>query len=95
MLANEQEENLKNGIDKIDDEYLIPNTILPNLLNMSNVDIGNSQYDFYIKSKCVYLAESEIDGMIFLKKDKIVFRSTTGIDKSMVDHLTQLDAWLY
>ena len=62
---------------------------------MNNEQIGNSQYDFILKSYCSYLTETEIDGMIYLKKEKIVFRSTMGIDKSMADHLKKLDDWLY
>jgi hypothetical protein len=41
------------------------------------------------------MADIEIEGMFYLKKDKIVFRSTLGIDKSMAENLRKLDDWLY
>ena len=58
---------------------------------MTSTEIGNSKFDFYIKTKCIYLSPNEIEGVLFLKKDKLVFQSTTGIDKGMIQKLKQLD----
>ena len=69
------------------DEYIIRNTALPNYFNMSADEIGNSVNDFYVKTKCFYLANSEIEGMLILKKDKMVFRSSTAYDYSNIEKL--------
>lgn len=69
--------------------------MLPNFLNMTSTEIGNSKFDFYIKTKCIYLSPNEVEGLLFLKKDKLVFQSTTGIDKGMIKKLKQLDEELY
>jgi hypothetical protein len=69
------------------DEYIIRNTALPNYFNMSADEIGNSVNDFYVKTKCFYLANSEIEGMLILQKDKMVFRSSTAYDYSNIEKL--------
>jgi hypothetical protein len=69
------------------DDYIIRNTALPNYFNMSADEIGNSINDFYVKTKCFYLANSEIEGMLILKKDKMVFRSSTAYDYSNIEKL--------
>ena len=69
------------------DDYIIRNTALPNYFNMSADEIGNSINDFYVKTKCFYLANSEIEGMLILQKDKMVFRSSTAYDYSNIEKL--------
>ena len=62
---------------------------------MTSAEIGNSKFDFYIKTKCSYLSPKEIEGLLILKKDKLVFQSTSGIDKGMIQKLKLLDEELY
>ena len=62
---------------------------------MTSAEIGNSKFDFYVKTKCTYLSPNELEGLLILKKDKLVFQSATGIDKGMIQKLKQLDEELY
>ena len=62
---------------------------------MTSAEIGNSKFDFYIKTKCSYLSPKGTEGLLILKKDKLVFQSTSGIDKGMIQKLKQLDEELY
>lgn len=69
------------------DEYIIRNTALPNYFNMTAEEIGDSVNDFYVKTKCFYLTDSSIEGLLTLKKDKMVFRSQTAHDYSNIQKL--------
>ena len=62
---------------------------------MTADEIGDSVNDFYVKTKCFYLTDSSIEGLLTLKKDKMVFRSQTAHDYSNIQKLKQIDEELF
>lgn len=57
------------------DDYITKNNLHSDYLTVDYHDLEylDPAHDFWIKTECYYMAESEIKGILVLKKDSLVF----------------------
>lgn len=80
------------------DNFIIKNVLIPNYLEINDKnhpELVDPNNDFYLKSKAVYMSEQEVDGTLYLQKDKLIWKSTPKIGMSNIDKLKKLDGEIW
>lgn len=75
-------------------DYIKVNEELPDYLNMKE-EILDAKLDYYIKTECILMADEEITGSLYLKRNKLVFRTKTGLGKGNIHVLKKFDEELF
>lgn len=66
----------------------------PDYLFMTE-SILNPAHDFYLMTDCFLMASEEIKGSLIIRKDKLVFRTKSGLGRDNLERLKKMDEELF
>lgn len=74
--------------------YILENKKYPEYLSMHET-VLNPTHDFYLMTDCYLMASEQIKGSLILRKDKLAFRTKSGLGKDNLERLKKMDEELF